>query len=131
MGGKTHSGTGHILDKEPFAGSQWGGIVTSTSSLTLAMAIQGRKPSFALGTKRCFSLLETHPHLPLLHFSLKPLNPEDELHHSRSRCWSLISEAFLSLSTRTSTLCRTLKPLSLLLTWLEMNICVIHWLKCL
>lgn len=39
-----------------------------------------------------------------LHFSLKPLNPEDELHGSISGCCSLILEVVLPLSTRTSTL---------------------------
>lgn len=129
-GGKTLSGTaGHIQDEEPFVHSHWWGIVPSSCSLKLAMPIQIGKSSFALGTKCCFSPLETPLHLPLLHFSLKPLNPEDELHHFRSR--SLISELFLSLSTSTSTSCMTLKLLSLLLTWLKMNICVSHWLKCL
>lgn len=35
------------------------------------MPTQGSKSSFALGTKGCFS--------PLLHCSLQPSNPEDEL----------------------------------------------------
>lgn len=127
-GGKTLSGAaGHTQDEEPFVRSHWWGIVTSSCSLTLAMPIQIGKSSFALGTKCCFFPLETHPHLPLLHFSSKPLNSEDEPHRFRSR--SLISEAFPSLSTSTSTFCMTLKLLSLLLTWLKMNICVSHWLK--
>lgn len=58
MGVKTHSGTGHSQDKEPFAGSHWWGIVTSSISLTLAMPIQARKSSFALGF---FLFMDTSP----------------------------------------------------------------------
>lgn len=117
-GGKAHSGAGHTQD--------WWGIVTSSSSRTLAMPIQARKSSFALGTK-CFPSLGTHPHPPLLHFSLKPLNPEDELLHSRSRGWSLISELFLSLSTKNSTFLYDLKTPPTASGWRWISVWAIGW----
>lgn len=102
---KTHVNTVTQITN-PFLALTGEQLVVSPCSLILFMLIGVGKNSFVLGTKCSFSTLEIDPPsiYLYLHFSLKPLNPEDELRGSISGCCSLILEVVLPLSTRTSTL---------------------------